>query len=463
MKFSLSYLPLLAALLLVGCQSTTTTTSEDERPNFIIIMADDLGYADLGCFDGAVGYSTPNLDQMAADGMKLTSFYSASPVCSPSRAGLLTGREPLRMGIARVFFPTSWTGMAPEEITMAEALKEQGYATGIVGKWHLGHHHWYMPLQQGFDEYFGIPYSNDMNGVVYFEDNEIVEWEVDQSQITKTYTEKSLDFIERHQDEPFFLYVPHSMPHLPIYASEDFDGRTDRGMYGDVIEELDWSVGQILKKLEELNLAENTVVVFTSDNGPWLAFGPEAGSADPLREGKQYTFEGGMRVPAIAQWKGKIAPGSVHEGMISSMDLFPTFVNLAGGTIPQDRSYDGVDVWNVLSSEGERAKDDILYTMDNQFRAYRKGDWKIKVPYPGNGVSGWRKEVPAHDTLLFNLRADVEEQIDLSESEPEKLKEMTVLMQQAIDDLGDLPPALVVLPPADQTFVVRNRKRLGLD
>ena len=214
-------------IFLSACTQTVeknSNASSNENPNIIIIMADDLGYADLGCFDGAKGYATPHLDQMAADGLKLSSFYTASPVCSPSRAGLLTGREPLRMGIAHVFFPTSWTGMSPEEITLAEVLKEEGYKTGIVGKWHLVHHYPYLPLQQGFDEYFGIPYSNDMNGVVYMEGNEVVQHQVDQSLITKTYTEKALEFIEKNQKEPFFLYLPHSMPHLPIYASEDFAG-----------------------------------------------------------------------------------------------------------------------------------------------------------------------------------------------------------------------------------------------
>ena len=453
---------LLSLTLLISCSDTNPQTDQPP-PNFIIILADDLGYADLGCFDGAIGYSTPNLDQMAADGLKLTALYAASPVCSPSRAGLLTGREPLRMGIASVFFPTSWTGMSPNEITLAEALKQEGYHTGIVGKWHLGHHYKYLPLQQGFDEYFGIPYSNDMNGVVYIEGNEVVEENVDQSLITKTYTEKALDFIDKNQGQPFFLYLPHSMPHLPIYASEDFAGKTERGMYGDVIEELDWSTGQILKKLEQLQIADHTIVLFTSDNGPWLAFGPEAGSADPLREGKQYTFEGGMRVPGIVQWKGHIPPGSTHDGMVSFLDIMPTFTKLSGASLPNDRAYDGVDITDILLGKGNRPHDEILYSMDNEFRAFRKGDWKIKMPFPGHPVSAWKKEVAAHDTLLFNLQEDVAEQNDLSQSNPEKLKEMTALMEEAIGKLGILPPPLVVIPKADQDFVLRNRKRLGLD
>ncbi|MEL7118914.1 MAG: sulfatase [Bacteroidota bacterium] len=452
--------------LLVSCTQknpSTDDSSQKKQPNFIIILADDLGYADLGCFNGAIGYSTPNLDKMATNGLKLTSLYSASPVCSPSRAGLLTGREPLRHGMAYVFFPTSWTGMSPDEVTLAEVLQQEGYHTGIVGKWHLGHHYKYLPLQQGFDEYFGIPYSNDMNGVVYMDGNDVVEENVDQRLITKTYTKKALEFIEKNQDEPFFLYLPHSMPHLPIYASENFEGKTERGLYGDVIEELDWSAGQILKKLEDLQIDDNTIVFFSSDNGPWLAFGPEAGSADPLREGKQYTFEGGMRVPGIIQWKGTIEAGSTHNGMLSFLDIMPTFTQLAGASIPNDRDYDGVDVTNILMGEGERSHDEILFSMNNEFRAFRKGDWKIKLPYPGNPVSSWKKAVAAHDTLLFNLQTDVEEQNDLSQFNRKKLSEMTQAMQSAIDQLGDLPPPLVVRPPADQSFVKRNKKRLGLD
>ena len=463
MKFTYS---IFLVLILTACQNNEKAPAKEtlnKLPNFVVIMADDLGYADLGCFDGALGYATPKLDKMAAEGLKLTSLYSANPVCSPSRAGLLTGRDPKRMGINGVFFPNSWTGMDPSEITLAEQLKQKGYATAIVGKWHLGHHYKYLPLQQGFDEYFGIPYSNDMSGVVYMKDNEVVEQQVDQRLITKTYTEKSLDFIERHQDQPFFLYVPHSMPHVPIYASEDFEGKTERGLYGDVIEEIDWSTGEILKKLETLGIAEHTVVIFTSDNGPWLPFGPEGGSADPLREGKQFTFEGGMRVPGIVQWKGTIKAGSIHDGMVSFLDVFPTFSKLAGIDLPLDRAFDGVDINNVLMGEGSRNKDEILYSMGEDFRAFRKGDWKIKMPFAGTKGSLSYAKVAAHDTLLFNLREDIGELNDLSQTNPEKRREMVSAMEAAIAEMGELPPSLIVRPKTDRSHIKKNKERLGID
>ena len=425
-----------------------------EKPNIVIIFTDDLGYGDLGCYGNEI-IRTPNLDQMAEEGARFTGFYSISPVCSPSRAGLLTGRYPIRMGIQSVFFPESWTGMSPEEITLAEALKAQGYATSCVGKWHLGHHHQYLPLQQGFDEYFGIPYSNDMEAVVYMEGNNVVEQTVDQRFTTKTYTEKALDFIDRSAKDPFFLYVAHSMPHVPLYASKDFEGKSARGLYGDVIEEIDWSVGQILKKLAQKGLVENTIVIFTSDNGPWLAFGPDGGSAGPLREGKQFTFEGGMRVPGIIRWKGQIDP-VVSDELVSTIDLFPTLVGLAGGKIPADRPIDGLDISHLLLQQKPLGERSLAYFYGGELRAYRKGDWKIKMPYPGNPFQRWRAEVAPHDTLFFNLKNDVGEQNNLLEKEPEKAMEVLQAMEDFKTSLGDLPPPLKVKVPADNSHYKRQ-------
>ncbi|NJO03313.1 MAG: sulfatase [Bacteroidia bacterium] len=349
------YCALLA--FLVGCGGNSSEMATDEtkaspvkKPNFVIIFCDDLGYGDLGVY-GNTEIKTPHLDAMAGQGLKLNSLYSISPVCSPSRAGLMTGRYPIRMGIHGVFFPESWTGMDTSEVTLAESLKEIGYATGIVGKWHLGHHHQYLPLQNGFDEYFGIPYSNDMEAVVYLEGNKVVDEAVDQRLTTRTYTEKALDFIERKKDQPFFLYLAHAMPHVPIYASDQFAGKSPRGLYGDVVEEIDLSTGQILKKLEEEGLAENTLVIFTSDNGPWLPFGPDGGSAGILREGKQYTFEGGMRVPGLLQWKGRIKPGQVSDEVVTMLDWFPTLGQLAGAKILSDRPIDGQDISSFLREQ----------------------------------------------------------------------------------------------------------------
>lgn len=427
-----------------------------EGPNFIIIYADDLGYGDLSCY-GHPQIKTPNLDQMAANGIKFSELYSISPVCSPSRAGLMTGRYPIRMGIHHVFFPESWTGMSPNEITLAEALKENGYSTGVVGKWHLGHHLQFLPLQQGFDEYFGIPYSNDMEAVVYMEGNEVITHDVDQRLTTKTYTEKALNFIEKHQEEPFFLYVPHSMPHVPIYASDQFAGKSPRGLYGDVIEEIDWSVGQILDKLENLGLDENTIVLFSSDNGPWLPFGPDGGSAGILREGKQFTFEGGMRVPGILQWKKHIAPGQEVDEMVSMLDWFPTLLSIAGVKLPQDRAIDGNDI-SPLLLEGQNLGDrELAYYMAGELRAYRYGDWKVKIPFKGTKDRPWQAGVAAHDTLLFNLKDDPSEKVNLFSENRPKLKEVVSRMNSFVSNLGELPPGLPVKERADNSHYDRRK------
>jgi arylsulfatase len=429
------------------------------KPNVVLIFTDDLGYGDLGCYGNEV-IRTPHLDQMAEEGARFTEFYSISPICSPSRAGLLTGRYPIRMGIQSVFFPESWTGMAQEEITLAEVLKKQGYSTSCIGKWHLGHHRPYLPLQQGFDEYFGIPYSNDMEAVVYLEGNQVADHSVDQRYTTRTYTEKALDFIDRNTAEPFFLYLAHSMPHVPLYASEDFEGKSPRGLYGDVIEEIDWSVGQILKKLEAKGLDKETIVIFTSDNGPWLAFGPNGGSAGPLREGKQFTFEGGMRVPGIIRWKGQIKPMESQE-LVSTIDLFPTLIQLTGGDVPDDRPIDGEDISAHLLTQAPVGERTLAYYYNGELRAFRKGDWKIKMPYRGNPFKPWRAAVPPHDTLLFNLKADIGEQENLMTRHPDKPKELLLAMEDFKSSLGDLPPLLKVKVPADNIHYERQTKWLN--
>ncbi len=419
-------------------------------PNFVFIFADDLGYGDLGCF-GATDIATPHLDGMARQGIRFTSFYSASPVCSPSRAGLLTGRYPQRMGINGVFFPESFTGMAPEEITIAEVLKAKGYATGIVGKWHLGHLKRFLPLQQGFDEYYGIPYSNDMASVVYLRGNEVDSFHVDQRYTTRTYTREAVDFIDRHHDEPFFLYLAHNMPHVPIYASERFRGTSQRGLYGDVIQELDWSVGQVLAKLEAHDLLENTLVVFSSDNGPWLVMEDHGGSAGPLREGKQYTFEGGMRVPTVAMWKGTVPGERDYDQLATQMDWFPTFVRLAGAALPDDRPIDGRDITGVLMNKGPRAEQTLLFFDGARLEAYRSGDWKVKRPYEGFAGAAWKKAVPSHDTLLINLESDIGEQVNRALQQPERTRTLFQEMERAYQAMGPLPPSLVLRTGPDNS------------
>jgi arylsulfatase A len=450
----------LFALGLASCNSAKDKAHENKKlPNIIHIFADDLGYGDIGCF-GATDIKTSNIDRIASEGIKFTEFYSASPVSSPSRAALLTGRYPQRMGINNVFFPESLTGMPSEEITIAELLKEKNYATGIVGKWHLGHHYKFLPLQQGFDSYFGIPYSNDMESVVYIRGNDVEEFEVDQRYITRTYTEEALKFIDENKNNPFFLYAAHTMPHVPIYASEDFLGTSERGLYGDVVQELDWSVGQILEKLEQLNLLENTLVIFSSDNGPWLVMEDLGGSAGILREGKQYTFEGGMRVPTVAMWKGKIPEGIVYDDMATQMDWFPTFAKITGTELPKDRVIDGKDISQVLFNTGKREDSTFLFfNAENELQCYREGDWKIKTPFEGYEGSVWMKAVKPHDTLLINLKSDPGEKENLHNEYNERTRSLFREMDIKYKELGELPPQIVIRKDADNSHYEYLREK----
>jgi arylsulfatase len=418
-----------------GC---TNNKGEDPlKPNIIIIFADDLGYGDLGCF-GNPTIRTPNLDRMAHEGMKFTQFYTGASVCTPSRAALLTGRLPIRFGMAsnrfRVLFPFSLSGIPQSEITLAEALKEKGYSTAAFGKWHLGHFEEFLPLQHGFDEYFGIPYSNDMSPVTnpwgraqYFpelpliEDNTVIANEPDQRVLTRSYTEKALDFINRNQDEPFFLYMPHTFPHIPLFANPDFEGTSNRGLYGDVVEEIDWSVGKILDKLIELNLDDNTFVFFTSDNGPWLTEKENGGIAGLLRQGKGSTWEGGMRVPGIAWWPGKVPAGITTQALATTMDLYATSLDLAGVGFPDDRELDGESLSSVIFENTDSNRKEVFYYLGSELFAYRNGAWKIHFktysPYIG--------ETPeTHDPpLLYNIEVDPSERWNKSEVHPEMVKE----------------------------------------
>lgn len=442
-----------AALSIHSCQQPDgpIAPSGGHKPNIIVIFADDLGYGDLGCF-GATDIKTPHIDRMAEEGMKLTSFYAVSSVCSPSRAGLLTGRYPQRMGINGVFNPESHTGLPVNEVTIADVLSESGYKTAMIGKWHLGHLHPYMPLQRGFDEHFGMPYSNDMSSYYYYRGNDVVSFEIDQRLITKRLTEESVDFIDRHKDGPFFLYLAHPMPHVPLYASDDFLGTSNRGLYGDVIQELDWSVGQILKKLSDEGLLENTLVVFTSDNGPWLVMREMGGASGILREGKQFTFEGGMRVPTVAMWQGKIPAGTEYNDMALMMDWMPTFASLAGAQLPNNTPLDGIDITGVLMGEITGQERELLFFDGAKLEGYRKGKWKVKLEYAGYEGSRWKKAVAPHPLSLFDLEEDPGEENNLADDRPEKLSKMLENMEIAKENLGDLPPSLVLRSPADLNF-----------
>ncbi len=343
--------------LLGALGSAAAAAAPARPPNVIVIYADDLGYGDLACYGSRL--STPNLNRMAAEGARFTQFYSANPVCSPSRAALLTGRYPTRAGVPRVLFPSDTTGLPDSEVTLAQALKPRGYRTMCVGKWHLGHLPQYLPTSRGFDEYFGIPYSNDMKPRPLLHNTEVVEAEATLETLTPRYTEQAVRFIERSKDAPFFLYMPHTYPHIPLAASPRFRGKSPSGLYGDVIAELDWSVGEVLAALKRNGLDNHTLVMFSSDNGPWFQ-----GSPGRLRGRKGSTYEGGVREPFLARFPGRIPPGRVVHEVASTMDIFPTVVKLCGAVLPPN-PLDGIDIWPLLTGRSQMLEREVLLYFDN--------------------------------------------------------------------------------------------------
>jgi len=427
-------LAIAGGILLQGCAAEPEPTPP-APPNVIILFADDLGYGDLGVY-GHPTIRTPNLDRMAAEGMKFTQFYVGASVCTPSRAALLTGRLPIRSGMTndrfRVIFPPSEGGLPEAELTLAEALKTKGYATAAFGKWHLGHKPEYLPPNHGFDEYFGVPYSNDMSAVMYprlaergytalplVRGIETIEEEPDQRTLTRRYTEEAIAFIRENRERPFFLYLPHTFPHVPLFAGEKFEGTSPRGLYGDVVEELDWSTGEILATVRELGLQENTLVVFTSDNGPWLTKGLDGGSAGLLHDGKGTTWEGGMRVPAVAWWPGTIEPGRTSAALATTMDLYATALALAGVDLPTDRVVDGVDLMPVLRGEREQVRDLVFYYRGTRLFAVRQGPWKLHFITQSAYVGD---QPVIHDPpALYNLDQDPSERFDITADHPEAI------------------------------------------
>ncbi|MHC4528316.1 MAG: sulfatase family protein, partial [Planctomycetota bacterium] len=404
-------------------------TKSADKPNFVIIFTDDQGYADVGCY-GAQGFQTPSLDRMAEEGTKFTDFYSAAPVCTPARAALLTGCYPMRVSMPRVLFPRDNVGLNTDEITIADVLKTRGYATCCIGKWHLGHLPAFLPTRHGFDYYFGIPYSNDMDPVVLVEGEQTIERKPDQSQLTRRYTEKAVEFVTKNKDRPFFLYLPHTMPHVPLYASDAFKGKSKRGLYGDVIMELDWSVGEILKTLKQLGIDEKTLVVFTSDNGPWLSKGDHGGSAKPLRDGKFATYEGGMREPCIMRWPGRIPAGMVCREMATTMDFLPTFAKLAGAKAPTDRIIDGKDIYPLMTDpKAKTPYEEFYYYFEQRLGGVRSGKWKLIVEHKRHG-----KTIPAG---LYNLEDDISEQHDISAEHPDIVARLSKLADRIRHDIGD--------------------------
>jgi arylsulfatase A-like enzyme len=418
-----------------------------------------MGYADIGPF-GAKGYATPHLDRMAAEGMKFTSFYSAHAVCSASRAALMTGCYANRIGIAGALSPHSQVGISHREMTIAELCKQRNYATAIFGKWHLGDAPQFLPTRHGFDEYFGLPYSNDMwphhpsakfPPLPLIEQEKVINPDVDdaaQNQLTTQYTERAVRFIERHKQQPFFLYVPHTMVHVPLHVSDKFRGKTRRGLFGDVVEEVDWSVGQILAAIDRNGLDGNTLVMFCSDNGPWLCYGDHAGSAYPLREGKGTSWDGGVREPTLMRWPGHIPAGRVCDAPLMTIDMLPTIAHLIGGRLP-DHKIDGVDISDVILGRSANSPHEVLwfYYGANDLEALRSGRWKLELPrrYNSlNGKPGGHGGMPAkYERLtigaaeLYDLDVDPGQHHNLAAQRPDVLKRMLDYAEQARADLGD--------------------------
>jgi arylsulfatase A-like enzyme len=433
-------LALLASL--GGCATEPPQDAPPDQPNIVIIFTDDLGYGDVGPF-GHPTIATPHLNRMAAEGMKLTQFYTAASVCTPSRAALLTGRLPVRSGMAsderRVLFPNSPGGLPSDEVTIAEALSDQGYATAAIGKWHLGHLPEHLPTRHGFATYYGVPYSNDMytpaadtQGVPLVRDATIIEYPADQRTLTRRYTEEAVSFIEANQDQPFFLYFPHTFPHIPLYVSEAFQGMSAHGLYGDVVEEIDWSVGQILGTLRDQGLAENTLVVFTSDNGPWLIMDERGGTAGMLRGGKGSTWEGGMRTPTLAWWPGTIEAGTVSGAIGSTLDLFTTSLALAGAELPTDRVIDGENLMPVFQDPDAAGRSNMFFYRGEQLFAVRMGPWKAHF----TTQSGYANDREEYDPpLLYHLEHDPREKFNKAEEHPEVLDEIRALVETHRENL----------------------------
>ena len=436
-----------AAMVLTGASSRAAEPAvvpAATRPNFVVILIDDMGYGDIEPFGSKVN-RTPNLNRMAAEGLKLTSFYAA-PVCTPSRAQLMTGCYAKRVSMPNVIFPKCATGLNTEEKTVARLLRDQGYATMCIGKWHLGDQPEFLPTKHGFDHYVGLPYSNDMGKapqppLPLLQDEQVVEAPVEQDKLTRLYTEEAVKFITANAPtgaapaKPFFLYFPHTAVHAPLHPGKAFSGKSANGKYGDWVEEVDWSVGQVLQALRDLKLESNTLVLITSDNGPCLAHGKDGGVAGPLRGGKGSCWEGGVREPTLAWWPGRIAAGSTSDAMTSELDVLPTLVKLAGGQVPADRKIDGLDAWPLLSGMSKESPHEALYYFNgNMLAGVRAGAWKLLIKPQGQGLP--KGDKAENVGQLYNLDQDPGESVNVAEKHPEIVQRLQGLIQKMDADLG---------------------------
>lgn len=445
-------------LLIIGLlQLPIPTSAKVEKPNIILIFADDLAYGDLGVY-GAKGWTTPHLDQLAADGAKFDQFYVPHAVCSASRAALLTGTYANRIGIHGALDHSAKHGLNPQETTIAEMLKSKGYSTGMVGKWHLGHQEEFLPTRQGFDSFFGLPYSNDMwpnhpETKNYYPQLPLIQGEKtlayleDQSELTTWYTQKSLEFIDKNQDQPFFLYLAHSMPHVPLFVSEKFKGKSTQGLYGDVMMEIDWSVGQIRNKLKELGLEENTLIIFTSDNGPWLSYGGHSGLQGGLKEGKGTSWDGGIRVPALMAWPGKIASGTTIKQPAMTIDILPTLAEITGAPLPLLK-IDGNSIWSMLQGKSQKPRPYFAYYNQNELQAIIYDKWKLVFPHVyrtipagtelrNDGLPVKYTHIRLEQEQLFDLSTDPGETEDLHTDFPQVVKMLQEFAEKARSDMGD--------------------------
>lgn len=445
-----------ASLFLVTLLALSSVLSAAERkPNVVLILTDDQGYADLGCY-GSTRIKTPRIDKMAAEGIRFTDFYAAASVCTPSRAAMLTGCYPQRIGIGeipplpggkpwqtRVLFRNAPFGLDSNELTIGKMLKNAGYATMCVGKWHLGDQKPFLPMSHGFDDFFGILYTNDMPPVDFVRGGSIVEEKIDQSTITNRYTEESMKFIETNKDRPFFLFLSHTLPHVPLAASEKFKGKSAAGLYGDAIEEIDDSTGRILDQLKQLGIDDHTLVIYTSDNGPWLAKGEDGGLATPLRGGKGGSYEGGFREPCIMRWPGRIPAGSVCAEVATQMDFLPTLAKFAGVTSSPPKPIDGKDISDLmLAKDGAKSPhESFFYYVGNRLHAVRSGQWKLKVPTTlGEEFAGYLRIENAETEIpraLYDLANDPGEQKSVLSNHPEVAAKLQAMIESAREDLGD--------------------------